>query len=139
MAITKPYIKLYDSTGVVLQYTFKYVQSINAPQTPRRTVEITGQRGKGSLIIDGGQDVWDLIISGKFIIEDADEGYEDLTADIDAMESAIQLNTPYIIRIDKTAVTYYEYNVKRIEPIEYPESLRIDSQEYICRLRVNCW
>lgn len=139
MPITKPYIKLYDSTGVVLQYTFNLVQSINIPQSPRRTVEITGQRGKGSLIIDGGTDVFDIEIRGLFMIEDADEGYEDLTEDIDAMESAVQTVTPYILRMDKDASTYYEYHVKRIEAISYPESLRRNSQEYICRLRANCW
>jgi len=139
MAITKPYIKLYDSTGLVLQYTFNLVQSINIPQSPHRTVEITGQRGKGSLIIDGGEDVFDIVINGLFMIEDADEGYEDLTVDIDTMESAVQTVTPYVLRMDKTVSTYYEYNVKRIDAIEYPESLRRDSQEYICRLRANTW
>lgn len=139
MAITKPYIKLWSSDGSSLIHTFNLVQSINIPQSPRRTVEIKGQRGKGSIIIDGGEDTFDIIIKGLFMIDDADEGYEDLTVDIDAMESAIATNTPYLLRMDKTASTYYEYHVKRIEAIDYPENLRNNSQEYVCRLKANCW
>ena len=139
MAITKPFFKLYASDGTTLLYTFLLVQQTNAPQSVKKTVEIEGQRGKGSIIIDGGEASWDLIINGVFAIFNADEGYEEITDAIDAIETAIQLNTPYILRIDKDASTYYEYHVKRVEPIEYPESLRTDSQRYTVHLKVNSW
>lgn len=134
-----PTFKIYDSTGVSLLYTFPIVQYTNAPQSPKKIVEIEGQRGKGSITIDGGGQAWDLEIRGLFMITSADEGYEEITADIDAIESVIVLNTPYILRIDRTASTYWQYRVKRIEPINYSESLRTDSQIYEIRFRVNSW
>jgi hypothetical protein len=139
MPITKPYFKLYASDGTTLVYTFPIVQYTNAPQSHKRTVVIEGQRGKGCIIVDGGEASWDLIIRGLFMITESDEGYEDITAKIDAIETAIVLNTPYILRIDKTDTTYYEYKVKRILPIDYRESLRTDSQEYQVVFKVNSW
>jgi len=139
MALTKPYFKLYASNGTDLVYTFPIVQSTNLPQTVKKTIEIKGQRGKGSIIVDGGNDTWDLEIRGLFVIDNADEGYEEITVKIDTIESAIELNTPYVLRVDKTDSTYYEYNVKRINPITYPSSLRTDLQEYIVTFIVNSW
>lgn len=139
MSITKPFFNLYASDGITLIYTFPLVQYTNVPQSPTKIVEIEGQRGIGSLIIDGGKAPWNLIIRGIFAITDADEGYEEITADIVDIENKIVLNTPYILRIDKTASTYWEYKIKRIVPIEYPENLRTDSQVYICSFRVNSW
>lgn len=131
-----PRFKLYDSTGLNLIYQFIAVQATNAPQSVKKTVEIKGQRGKGGLIIDGGDDWWDLYIEGIIMAVD---GYEDLIVSIDALESAVVLNTPYILKIDKTVSTYYEYKVKRIEPITYSDNLRTDSQEYRIILKVNSW
>ena len=134
-----PKFKLYDYSGLVLEYTFPLVQVTNAPQSHKRSVVIEGVRGKGCLIIDAGEDSWDLTIEGKLMIDGATEGYEELTAKIDDLESKVQLHTPYILRIDKTESTYYEYHVTRIEPIEYPESFRTDIQDYSVTFRVNSW
>ena len=99
-----PKFRLYDSTGIVLLYEFLIVQKTNHPQSPVRSVEIEGQRGIGSIIIDGGTKAWDLILSG--IIDGVD--YDELTSKIDTMESAVAPNTPYILKINKTETTYYE-------------------------------
>jgi len=131
-----PRFKLYDSTGLNLLYTFPVVQATNAPQSVKKIIEVRGQRGTGCLIIDGGDDCWDLFIEGILV---ADDDYEDLTASIDALESAVELNTAYVLKIDKTVSTYYEYRVKRIEPIDYPDSLRNESQDYTVTFRVNSW
>ena len=65
MSIRKPYFKLYDS-GNNLIYTFPLVQATNAPQTPRKSVVIESQRGKGAIILDGGEEIWELYIKGLF-------------------------------------------------------------------------
>lgn len=130
-----PTFKLYDSTGLNLLYTFPVVQETNSPKSVKKTVVIEGTRGKGCIIIDGGEDIWDLNIRGILSGDD----YEALVVAIDAMESAIQLNTKYILKIDKTSSTYYEYKVKRILSINYPQSLRNNIQEYTCVLKVNSW
>ncbi len=132
-----PKFQLYNSANTVLLYSFPVVQRTNIPQTPTKIVEIEGQRGIGSLIIAGGISAWDAIMEG---ILDADD-YEALVVKMDALEAVLPLNTPFYLRVDKTSVTYYQYKVKRIVPIEYPESLRNDYefQRYIINLRVNAW
>jgi len=134
-----PRFKLYASNGVTLLYTFEAVQRTNAPQTPLRHIPIEGVRGKGALIIPAGTETWELEIEGVMYIDGATEGYEELIAKIDVMESAIALNTAYYLYIDKTDSTYYSYKIKRVESIEYPESLRTTSQRYNIRFLVNSW
>lgn len=133
-----PHFKLYDSTGLSLLYTFSAVQNSNIPQSPRRTVLHEGARGKGGVIIDGGESVWDLYIIGYIFGDD----YEEITDLIDAMESAVAINTPYLLRLDKDDASYYEYKVKRVEAIDYPidpSDLRTSIQEYRLTLKVNVW
>jgi hypothetical protein len=132
--------KLYDSTGITLIYTFPCVQRTNAPQSKGRYIGIEGVRGTGKLVIPAGTESWDLEIEGVLYIDPASgEDYEDLVKLIDKLETDIALNTPYYLRIEKTSSTYYEYKVKRLESIDYPESLRKVNQRYICRFSVNAW
>jgi len=130
-----PKFKIWNSAGDSLLYTFTYAQSTNLPQSAKKVVEIESQRGKGSIIIDGGENSWDLVI--KFLISGDD--YEDVTAKIVALESAIALNTPYILKVNKTSSTYFEYNVKRISPIVYTEGLRNSILECSITFRANSW
>lgn len=134
-----PQFRLYQSDGTTLIYTFPIVYYTNIPgQTPTHSIIIEGQRGKGSVVIEGGEESADIIVEGVFMIG-TDEGYEELTAKIVALEDAIDFDTPYILRMDKTASTYWEYRVKKVEATEYPESLRTDSQKYIVRLKSKTW
>jgi len=134
-----PKFKLYNSTGVTLGYTFSAVQYTNAPQTTKKLVEVRGQRGIGSVIISGGdKDSWELVIRGTLYNETGND-YIGLTSKIDAMETAIVLDTPYILRIDRSGSAYYEYKVKRIKPISYGESFRLNFQTYDVRFQVNTW
>jgi hypothetical protein len=129
------YFRLYASNGSTLVYTFPLVQSANYPHSSKLFVEHTNLRGKGSVISDAGENSWDLTI--KFVLVAAN--YEALTALIDTLESSIVLNTPYVLSINKTASTYYTYNVKRISAIEYAEGLRTDYQECTIIFRAGCW
>lgn len=130
--------KLYD-TGNNLLYTFPVVQSSNAPQSPERHLTIEGVRGKGALIIDSGTPAWDLTIRGFLMIDNASEGYDELTDKIVEMETTIALNTPYKLRIYQDNSNYWEYFVKRIEAIKWGDSLRTDLIEYECEFLVNSW
>lgn len=135
-----PRFKLYESDGVTLVHTFLLVQSTNAPQSVKDMIEITNPRGQGSIIIEGGDAPWNLIISGVLVSDyaDATDAYEDLIDKIDDLES-IELGTPYVLKINKTSNTYYEYNVKRITNIEYGESFRTSVIPYTITLRANSW
>lgn len=131
------YFKLYESDGITFRYTFPYVQETNAPQTVKKFTEIKGLRGDGSIVIKGSDDSWDLIV--RCIL--TGENYDEITQKIDILESALEFAQPYILKIDKEegGATVYSYRIKRLSPIEYPSSLRTDSQEAIIRLKANSW
>ena len=132
-----PKFRIYNSAGDTIIYTFPYVQYTNAPRSVKSVVEIKSQRGKGSIIIDGGEDSHQIII--RFLIDGED--YEEVTEKIVALESAIALNTPYLLRIEKTDSTYFEWNVKRVDAINYAESLRNGQgiQKVSITLLANSW
>ena len=128
--------KLYASNGSTLIYTFPVVFSANYPHSEKKYVEHENLRGKGSIITDGGEASWDIILRGVLFAAD----YNALQALINTLESTIVLNTPYYLKITKAISTTWDYKVKRISPIEYQEdSLRTDFTEYQVILRVNAW
>ena len=130
-----PKFRLYNSVGNTLLYTFTAVDFTNAPQSLKDIVEIKTQRSKGSLIIDGGESAWDLKMNFTILGDD----YEDVTAQIATLESTVEFNTSYILRIDKTGGSYFEYKVKRLAPFTYPTNLRTHFQRIQATFRVNCW
>jgi len=131
-----PKFKLYDSTGISLLYTFPVIQESNHPHTSSKAVEIESQRGKGSIIIDGGQESWDLTFRGVL----SADNYEALVPIQDALDAVVALNTPFIMKIDKTSTTAYEYKIKRILPITWgTTNFRNNFIEFTITLRVNCW
>lgn len=135
MATWVPKFKLYNSAGTGLIYTFPAVNFTNAPQTVKDTVEITNLRSKGAIIIPGGEKPWDLVLNFTIIGED----YEDVTSQIVSLENTVQIDTPYVLRIDKTPSSYFEYAVKRLQPFNYDSNLRNYYQEIRATLRANCW
>lgn len=130
-----PSFRLYASNGTSLLYTFPAVSYTNAPQTSIKNTKISGIRGIGSITISGSQSEWELILKGVLIGTD----YEDVTSKIDALESALALDTSYVLKFDKTPSTVYSYHVKRVDIIEYQENLRNFSQEYTIKLLANSW
>lgn len=131
-----PRFTIYNSAGDTLLYTFLVVQSTSAPHgADSKSIVITGVRGKGAIIIDGGDNAWDISITGIL----SGDNYEALVVAMDAMNTAIPLNTALKLRISKTSSTYYEYNVKRIVGINYPQNLRTSTQEYTVVLKSNAW
>lgn len=130
--------KVYASDGVTLRHTFSCVFSANYPRSEKDLIEHRNIRGKGSLVVDGGDSPWDLRIRGAIFADD----YDAVIALVEAMESNIVLNTEYYLKINKSVSggTYYSYKCKRITPIEFQEdSLRNNFIEYECVLRINAW
>ena len=127
--------KLYASNGSSLIHTFSTVFQANYPHTEKKLIEHENVRGKGSIIVDGGDSSWTLTLRGVLFAND----YDSLMALVDTMESSIVLNTPYVLKI-LSGVTTHSYNCKRIVPIIYQEdSLRTNFIEYTCELRCLSW
>ncbi len=129
-----PTFKLYNYSNSLI-YTFPIVQYTNAPKPIIKSVVIEGLRGQGAIVIPGSEGSWDLIIRGMFMADD----YEAITQLIETIESTIEYNTRYTLKIEKSPSTTFTYKVKRVVPIEYPESLRTTSQLYIVTLKVGTW
>ena len=128
--------KLYDSIGTTLLYTFPIVFQANYPHTEKEIIEHKNIRANGSVIVEGGNSPWDLTLRG--VLSGSD--YDTLMTLVNALESAVVINTPYVLKIVSTGGTTYSYNVKRITPITYPEdNLRTDLLEYTITLRVLSW
>ena len=130
--------KLYNYAGALV-YTFPCVNETNAPKPVTKSVIIEEIRGQGCIVIPGSTGSWDLQISGFLTIDEADEGYEEIVVKMDEMISAIPYNTRLRLRIYKTDSTYYTYLVKRVQPIEFPPSLRTDIQSYTVILKAESW
>jgi len=133
MAVT---FKIYQSDGTTLVATLPGVFSANYPHSEKKIVEHENVRAKGSLIMDAGDATWDLVIKGVLLADN----YDNLMAVVDNLETLIALNTPYYIKITKSATTTWDYKIKRIISIGYPEeSLRTKFLEYTINFRVNSW
>jgi hypothetical protein len=132
---TVPSFKLYASDGITLVYTFPVVVYTNAPKSEKKTIIIEGQRAKGSLVIDGGEKSWNLELEGWITGVD----YDAIAVGIYALEAAVTLNTKFVLKFERSSTEKYSYNVKRLEPIEYSQSLRTISQVYRINFLTYCW
>ncbi len=130
-----PKVKLFQSDGSTLVYTFPAVNSTNAPQSPVKTTFIEGIRGIGGILVKGSIGAWDLILKGTITGTD----YEDIVTKMDAMVSAIPVGDKFVVKIDKDGSNKYEYNAIRIEDIEWGDSLRISFVGYTIKLKCNSW
>ena len=130
-----PKYKLYASDGLTSVYPFDYILSDNSPINTLRFTEITGFRGQGSIIIGGSTQPWDIELT--FFLQAAD--YSSLISKMDSVESTIALNTPYILKIDRTIATTKDYHVKRLTPIRWENTNRVRYQRGTITFRVNSW
>lgn len=113
-----PKAKLYASDGATLIHTFELVQDTNLFDDPGvKSIVHESPRGKGCVIVNGGTPSWDLYIRGLIVADD----FEALVVKIEAMKTAIAVNTAYYLKFDKTASTTYSHRVKRIRPITFSQ------------------
>jgi hypothetical protein len=127
--------KIYASDGTTPVYTLPVVFDANYPYSASKIIEHENVRSKGSIVINGGEQSWDLNLKGVVMAAD----YDALMTIVNAIESAIVINTPYYIKIS-SGTTTHSYKCKRITPIEWQnDSLRTKYIEYAISLRINCW
>jgi hypothetical protein len=133
-----PEFQLWTSDGLTKIYTFPAVSSTNMPQSVPETVEITNLRSSDALTIDGGRD---KPFDGTMGITLSGNGYVEVTSKIKELEETVLTKIPYLLRIQRseTPGDYWQYNVKRILPFGYAESLRLKTQNVAVTLRVNSW
>lgn len=132
-----PLFRLYASNGSSLLYTFPYVSYCNIPEdSSNKSIVISNIRSKGSLVIEGSTDSFELIVEGTIVSTD----YDALVVAKDALVTAIARNTPYVLKKQKTSSTDYSYNVKRIDKIEWLDTNRERTyQKYRAKFIANSW
>lgn len=130
-----PKYNLYASDGLTLVYPFEFILSDNSPQDQYNYTEITGFRGQGSFIINGAVQPWDLELT--FFLNQ--KGYENIIAAMDSLQTTVAFNTSYVLKIDRTISTTQNYNVKRILPIQWADTKRVNYQKGVITFRVNSW
>lgn len=116
-----PKLHLYHHNGETLLYTFSIIQDTNLFDEPaRKTIVHEAPRGKGCVLVDGGEESWDLFIRGIFRAND----YESLVVQFEELKTIIQPHTPYYLKFAKTSSTDYSFKVKRIDRIQFRQERR---------------
>ena len=119
-----------DSTISGNTYIFPLVQSVSDASPGMKATVIKGTRADGSIVIPGGQESIEIRISGILFAD----GYVDLTTLMDDMRSKVTTNigTLTLQHFDGDWQVDWEYAVRRITPIEFPESddFRTQVQKY---------
>lgn len=121
-----------DGSG---DYLLPVVQSENGSNlTGRKDTIIEGNRGDGSIVIPGGKKSQKITIKGILIGDD----YKAITDLMNTMKNKITTDIATLtMRHDFGGwVNDWQFTVKRIETIEFPENLRTSSQEYIVNFLV---
>ena len=115
-----PTFKIMTSDNTTVVYQFPVVINSNHKEvgTTGNSKFVTVENGRsiGAIYIDGGAESEPIVLEGCIIGTD----YSDLITKIDAMQSAIQFNTAYYLRVDKDINSYDSFKVKRMDKIELP-------------------
>ena len=116
-------------------YDLPHVFQVSDPKEGIKATVIEGTRGDGVIVIPGGKKSQEIIIRGRLIDND---GYADLTTLISEMKAKVTTNqaTLTLKHYDGTWIQDWAYQVRRIEEIDFPESLRTWEQEYSIRFLV---
>ena len=120
------------------EYILPHVFKISDPQQGMKATVIPGTRGDGSIVIPGGKKSQEITINGRLIDND---GYVDLTSLMATMRNMVTTDqaTLTLEHFDGTWQNDWQYQVRRIEEIDFPESLRTWEQEYSVRFLVTSY
>ena len=97
------------------------VYHISDPKEGMKSNIIEGLRGDWAIIVPGGKESFNIEVWGVLTADD----YDALATKIEALKTAINTD-PTTLSLEST----WSYLVRRIEPIEFDESLRNYSQKY---------
>jgi hypothetical protein len=114
------------------EYIFPHVFYISDPEAGGKDTIIEGIRGDGCIVIPSGKKSEEIIIRGRLIDND---GYADLTSLMTTMRNMVTRDQATLTLEHFNGTTYvtdWQFTVKRIQPINFPESLRTWEQEYEC-------
>jgi hypothetical protein len=118
-----------------IDYTLPHVYAVSDPQSGMKATVIHGNRSDGAIIIPGGRKSIEINVKGRLFDND---GYNDITTLMSTMRTNLttDVGTLYLQHYSGTWITDWSFQVRRIDEISFPESLRITDQEYEVRFLV---
>ena len=122
-------VRIVFDEGGSNEYVLPFVFLVNDPKEGMKATIIRGTRGDGSIIIPGGKKSQEIRVRGKIIEED---GYDAITSKMNEMRQKVTTDsaTLKMQHYSGSWISDWEYQVRRMSEIRFPQSLRTDSQEY---------
>ena len=123
------YIVKLNFTEGINSYDIPHVQSLSDPKEGIKATVIEGNRGSGSIVIPGGKKSQEIRVRGILLADD----YVALTTLIEDLKTKVNTNVATLTLKYWTGSVWqnvWQYSVRRITEINFPESLRTDYQEY---------
>jgi len=114
----------------VNNYDLPHVFKISDPKEGIKATVIEGTRGDGVIVIPGGKKSQEITIQGRLFDND---GYADLSTLIAEMKTKVTTSQATLTLKywnGATWVNNWAYTVRRLDEIDFPESLRTFEQEY---------
>ena len=139
-----PRIRIGASYGA--SKALPHIQSITDVQPGIKNIVIEGIRGDGALVIPGGRPSYNITVDGILLASDSTlpdgtayatangTNYEKLTEQINWLRTYV-VTTETHLYVEKTDATYDNYTVRRLNRINFPDSLRTSIQSYTISFR----
>jgi hypothetical protein len=118
-------------------YDLPLVQSAQYPEEGMKATVINGTRSDGAIVIPGGKRSPEITVRG--ILAQSGNHYKDIITAIQTLRTNV---TTDVATLKKThvegasTITDWSLTVRRINPIEFPDSLQVYQQEYIINFLV---
>ena len=136
MASYQVKIVFNDGSG---DYDLPYVFAVSDPKEGMKATVIPGNRGDGVIVIPGGKKSQEIIVRGRLIDGD---GYADIVTLMNTMRTNVTTDVATLTMKHWTGAIWqndWAYQVRRIDEIDFPESLRTYEQEYSVRFLVTSY
>lgn len=120
-------LRFNDGTN---NYTLPHIFQVTDPKEGMKATVIAGNRSDGSIVIPGGKRSQLIEVRGNLFDS---SGYIALTTLINEMRTKVSTAVATLTLEHyngATWVTDWSYTVRRIDEINFAESLRLDAQEY---------
>jgi len=117
-------------------YDLPHVFHVSDPKEGIKAVIHEGNRADGAIVIPGGKRPIEIRVRGNLFDSD---GYEDLTTLMNTMRTNVTTDIATLTLKHWTGATWqndWSYTVRRIDEINFPESLRTNVQRYEIRFLV---
>ena len=124
------YTVVFNFNDGTYDFDLPHAYGISDPKEGIKAIVIDGNRADGAIIIPGGKKSQEITIRGRLFDSD---GYADLTTLIEELKTKVTTDVATLTSKYWTGTIWqntWQYTVRRITEINFPDSLRINEQSY---------